>query len=87
MLAAGGIAGPGIDQQSHLDDPGSRVYERSHAMKRMMPVAELARDDRFVRSSIEDRLTDPRSIDSNMTDDKGPQRQPGHPVTSTWPPR
>ncbi len=29
-------------------------------MKRHMPVSELARDERFVRTSMQDRLTDPR---------------------------
>ena len=29
-------------------------------MKKMLPESELARDERFVRSKIEDRIFDPR---------------------------
>ena len=44
-------------------------------MKRMLPVDELARDSRFVRVRMEDRMRDPRSInrdgkDNRLTPDK-----------------
>jgi uncharacterized ferritin-like protein (DUF455 family) len=45
-------------------------------MKRMMPVAELARDERFVRSSIEDRLTDPRGVVTDVKEKDGRKRGP-----------
>jgi uncharacterized ferritin-like protein (DUF455 family) len=40
-----------------------------------MPVAELARDERFVRSSIEDRLTDPRQATQEEDRPGGAQKR------------
>ena len=46
-------------------------------MKRMMPVAELARDERFVRTDIVDRLSDPRTPAAQATEGKsGKKRGP-----------
>jgi hypothetical protein len=44
-------------------------------MKKMLPVEELARDSRFFRVRMEDRMRDPRSIqrdgkDNRLTPDK-----------------
>ena len=55
VLAAGGIAGPGsLGEASRSNRSGERL------MKKILPEAELARDERFVRSRIEDAFFDPR---------------------------
>ena len=41
-------------------------------MKKMLPESELARDDRFVRSKIEDRIFDPRGAEARPA-----QHRPG----------
>jgi len=51
-------------------------------VKRSLPVAELARDERFSRSSMEDRLTDPRAPAARRGD--GTPRR-GRPMTHDRP--
>ena len=41
-------------------------------MKKMPPESELARDERFVRTKIEDRIFDPRGAE-----DRAAQHRPG----------
>ncbi|HUS62198.1 MAG TPA: DUF455 family protein [Acidimicrobiales bacterium] len=44
-------------------------------MKRHLPVTELARDDRFVRITVEERIADPRTVAAS-TDSSGRKRTP-----------
>jgi uncharacterized ferritin-like protein (DUF455 family) len=44
-------------------------------MRKLFPVEELARDDRFIRVPITERLMDPRNANAQPTDAKGRQRQ------------
>ena len=53
MLAAGGIAGPG--------SLGVGNNRRSLGMRKQLPPEMLARDSRFVRTSIMDQVMDPRN--------------------------
>ena len=46
-------------------------------MKKMLPESELARDERFVRSKIEDRIFDPRGAED---------RRSATPVRPRWRP-
>ena len=55
MLAAGGIAGPGS-----IGMPASTTCGGSCVMRKTLPVEELARDPRFVRVEMRERLADPR---------------------------
>ena len=60
MFAAGGIAGPGSIGDAYVGRRRDGKLQRRDLVKRHMPVADLARDDRFVRIAMQDRLTDPR---------------------------
>ncbi len=53
MVEAGGIAGPGS-----IGNPG----RGGRAVRQFFPVDDLARDERFNRVSMRDRMADPRSF-------------------------
>ena len=51
-------------------------------MRRSLPVADLARDDRFAQASVMDRLTDPRAAENvrrAATGSRRPALRPEHP--------
>ena len=70
LLAAGGIAGPGSIGESYVTERGDP------RMRKSFPVEDLARDARFVRVPIMERINDPRTARREQAPGKA-KRGPG----------
>ena len=81
MVEAGGIAGPGSIGAGEPSDTAvssghglTGPRKRSQLMRQFFPVEELARDERFNRITMRDRMADPRTAMIGRETGHGPPR-------------